>query len=42
MYPEMTGRRLLTGTVELDESLNVTGEWFGERAHPSAPIVDPK
>jgi len=42
MYPEMTGRRLLTGTVQLDEKLNVTGEWFGQRAHPGAPIVDPK
>jgi inner membrane protein len=41
MYPQ-TSRRLLTGTVQLDENLHVLAEWPGELAHPQAPVVDPK
>jgi inner membrane protein len=41
MYPG-SSRRVLTGSVELDENLKVISEQFGAAAHPRAPVVDPK
>jgi inner membrane protein len=41
MYPELSGRRLLTGTVQLDEKLNVISERFGG-AGREREMADPK